>query len=139
MNGSVAFGGPATETSEFRVYESMPAHFDGALFHRGRDINSLSSTVEVDGVVYEASGAWGQQTLSSPNVSQPPVYAWTLSKPAPYVPPVGWTFAVHLTGSNGHTAVGTGAYADGTISVRVININSAAPTIKLGWQLVRAS
>lgn len=103
----------------------------------GGDPASEPGTVEIDGVVYATSGVWDQQALSSPNVSKDPVFAWTLFKSAPYVPPVGWGFAVHLTASNGYTTVGTGAYVDGTISVRVININSATPTITLGWRLVR--
>lgn len=41
---SVAFGGPANASTEFRVYESMPAYFDGALFHRGQDVGRLYGT-----------------------------------------------------------------------------------------------
>lgn len=103
----------------------------------GGDPASEPGTVEIDGQVYATSGAWPEQALSNPNVSKDPVYAWSFVKPAPYVPPVGWTFAVHLVASNGYTAVGTGGYADGDIRVRVININSAAPVITLGWRLVR--
>ena len=139
VNGSVAFGGPATKTPEFRVYASMPAHFDGALFYQGRDINTLSRSVEIGGVVYATSGVWPLQTLSNPDISRPPVYAWALSQPAPYVPPVGWTFATHLVETNGYTFADTATYADGYVRIRVLNLPDAAPTIKLGWRLVRAS
>lgn len=105
----------------------------------GGDPASEPGTVEIDGQVYATSGVWPQQTLSNPNISQPPVYAWTLVNPAPYVPPVGWTFALHLVESTGYTFVDTGAYADGDIRIRVLSIASTSPKIKLGWRLVRAS
>lgn len=94
------------------------------------------NTIRIDGVDYAASGAWAQQTLSSPNYSSAPVYAWSLAKTAPYAPPSGWTFAIDLRASDGYTTAGMGSYSSGTINVRVININSAGPTIRLGWRLV---
>ena len=95
--------------------------------------------VVIGGQTYATSGVWPEQTLSNPNISQPPVYAWTLIKPAPYVPPVGWTFATHLVTTNGYTFADTAGYNAGNINIRVLNINNSGPTITLGWRLVRAS
>ena len=105
----------------------------------GGDPASEPGTIEIDGQVYATSGVWPLQTLSNPDISQPPVYAWALSQPAPYVPPVGWTFATHLVETNGYTFADTATYADGYVRIRVLNLANAAPTIKLGWRLVRAS
>ena len=98
----------------------------------GRPPNS----VRIGGTDYAASGAWAQQTLSSPAYSSAPIYAWTLAKTAPFAPPSGWGFAIDLRASDGYTTVGMGSYVSGTCNVRVININSSSPTIRLGWRLV---
>ena len=105
----------------------------------GGDPASEPGNIEIDGQVYATSGVWSQQTLSSPNVSQDPAYAWTLVKPAPYVPPVGWTFATHLVETSSYTFADTATYIGGNINIRVLNIANVTPTIKLGWRLVRAS
>jgi len=114
------------------------------VLHEGTRVTIVSApaaavplnTLRIDGTDYLASGAWAQQTLSSPNYSSAPVYAWSLAKTAPYAPPSGWTFAIDLRASDGYTTAGMGSYSSGTINVRVININSAGPTIRLGWRLV---
>ena len=96
------------------------------------------NTVVIGGVSYVASGTWAQQTLSNPNSTDGAVYAWTIIKSAPYTAPAGWTFQVFLAFTSGFTSAQTGQVVGGNIEVRVININSNTPTIKLGWRLTKA-
>lgn len=122
-----------TLTAGQRVYVS---HQGPALTIVNSPGGGAPNSIRIDGVDYAASGAWDQQTLSSPNYSSAPVYAWSLAKTAPFTPPTGWGFAVDLRASDGYTTAGMGSLVSGTINVRVININSSSPTIRLGWRLV---
>ena len=94
--------------------------------------------VVIGGQTYATSGSWPSETLGATGRAQyAPLYVWSLVKQAPYVPPAGWTFAVHMTATNGHTVVTAASYLDGNITVRVISVGHAGPNVTLGWQLVR--
>ena len=106
---------------------------DAAVWNR-----TQPNTLIIGGVAYQASGTWAQQELSSPNVTDGAVYAWTVVKTAPYTPPAGWTFQVFLAATTGYTSAASAGVTGGNIEVRVININSNAPAIRLGWRLTKA-
>ena len=112
---------------------SLATQVDDAVWGR-----TQPNTLIIGGVAYQASGTWAQQELSSPAVTDGAVYAWTIIKTAPYTAPAGWTFQVFLAFTSGFTSAQTGLVTGGNIEVRVININSSAPTIKLGWRLTKA-
>ena len=112
---------------------SLATQVDAAVWAR-----TQPNTLIIGGVAYQASGTWPQQELSSPNVTDGAVYAWTIIKTAPYTAPAGWTFQVFLVFSSGFTSAQTGLVTGGNIEVRVININSNVPTIALGWRLTKA-
>ena len=94
------------------------------------------NTLRIGGVDYPASGVWPQETLGTPEFTDGAVYAWTLTKPLPYTPPSGWQFVVDVRLTSGFTTAAWAAQSGNT--VRVINVGTAAPTIRLGWRLVKA-
>ena len=112
---------------------SLATQVDTAVWNR-----TQPNTLIIGGVAYQASGTWAQQALSSPAVTDGAVYAWTITKTAPYTAPAGWTFQVFLVFTSGLTSAQTGLVTGGNIEVRVININSNVPTIALGWRLTKA-
>ena len=112
---------------------SLATQVDAAVWNR-----TQPNTLIIGGVAYQASGTWPQQELSSPAVADGVVYAWTIVKTAPYTAPAGWTFEVFLVFSSGWSSAQTGLVTGGNIEVRVINVNSAVPTIALGWRLTKA-
>jgi len=112
---------------------SLATQVDAAVWAR-----TQPNTLIIGGVAYQASGIWPQQALSSPTVTDGAVYAWTVVQTAPYTAPAGYAFQVFLVASTGFTSAQTGYVTGGNIGVRVININSNAPTITLGWRLTKA-
>ena len=99
--------------------------------------NITADKVRIGSTWYQRSGTWAQQDLSSPTGAFGSVYTWTILKPLPYSPPSGWTFQTYQVFQSGFGAAGTGNIVGGNIETRVINIGSPAPTIRLGWQLVK--
>lgn len=95
-------------------------------------------TVTIGGIEYPRTGAWSSETLGTPAFSASPIFAWTLTKPRPYAPPAGYGFAVHLLSTNGFTCDPAMASTSGSdLLIRVVNINSSSPLVRLGWRLVK--
>lgn len=112
---------------------SLATQVDTAVWDR-----TQPNTLIIGGVAYQASGTWAYQTLSSPSLTDGNVFAWTITKTAPYTPPAGYTFETFCVFSSGFTSAQTGNVAGANIEVRVVNVGSSGPSVILGWRLTRA-
>ena len=96
--------------------------------------------IVVNGTAYATSGTADVPSFSW-DVSQPPVYATTVSMPVPFTPPEGWTFMWNILGTTGFTFASTGnrTPVNGRQDVRILQVNNSGTSTftRLVWQLVK--
>jgi len=103
--------------------------------------NALSTddAITIGGNAYPRSGHYESSSVaySSPTYSSAPIYIWTVTKTNPFTPPAGWVFKPHVITSNGYTFVEMAGQTSTYTTFRMMNINSASPSVRLGWTLVK--